>query len=497
MAELIRRKPLFPGKTHANQVQLIFEVMGFDQVADLGFPVSSEAAAFLTKRCRGQAKDLWDVMPEASDEAVCFIETLLEVNPRLRPTAIQALELPYLTDADVLCDYSNLRLVMPPSRSFKFESVKMTLDELKDEIHSELFTALPPGVSLRNNQPLDTLPNQQPRPKASESFTPAGNETRFGASGYGTPATAPDSAYASSKLDSHSSQNTLHNQTLPFSQPNSARSTSAGAFESMNIVRGYAVTDRLATNQHHTVADKNVAQPQKQALASFFDPGPALNRTQQNPARPREQAQDEASFEDDEKDEYKDASSTRDSIGALPEPRKHPSAASMFEPRADRFSFAPNKGKISQTMSSEETGRNRSSSGSSGFINTLQAFRSTFNLGGSSAGGSVESSTEMDSSSGSTRTTTLPSSTMPSTLRNMLSGLSLRRQSSSKESADPNSDQHLSASGNNEGRLISATDGNRSYKAVLTSTNTATARNGTIPSNGEKTTQGFQFLKRN
>ena len=40
LAELLRRKPLFPGKSHANQVQLIFEVIGYSTPASLGFEVN-------------------------------------------------------------------------------------------------------------------------------------------------------------------------------------------------------------------------------------------------------------------------------------------------------------------------------------------------------------------------------------------------------------------------------------------------------------------------
>lgn len=39
LAELLRRKPLFPGKSHANQVQLIFEVIGYSVSQNLGFEV--------------------------------------------------------------------------------------------------------------------------------------------------------------------------------------------------------------------------------------------------------------------------------------------------------------------------------------------------------------------------------------------------------------------------------------------------------------------------
>jgi hypothetical protein len=43
LAELLRRKPLFPGKSHANQVQLIFEVIGYSATQRLGFEVSLES----------------------------------------------------------------------------------------------------------------------------------------------------------------------------------------------------------------------------------------------------------------------------------------------------------------------------------------------------------------------------------------------------------------------------------------------------------------------
>jgi serine/threonine protein kinase len=39
IAEMIKRKPLFPGKSHANQVQLIFEVVGYSGPKTLGFEV--------------------------------------------------------------------------------------------------------------------------------------------------------------------------------------------------------------------------------------------------------------------------------------------------------------------------------------------------------------------------------------------------------------------------------------------------------------------------
>lgn len=143
MAELIRRKPLFPGKSHANQVQLIFEVLGYSHPTELGFPISAEATSFLNKRCKSPGQDLWDVIPEASEEAICFIAAMLDINPKHRPTASQALDLPYMMDADIVCDYSNAYCEPPKPGMFKFERQKLTTDELKELIHVEVFSSTP------------------------------------------------------------------------------------------------------------------------------------------------------------------------------------------------------------------------------------------------------------------------------------------------------------------------------------------------------------------
>jgi hypothetical protein len=138
IAELIKRKPLFPGKSHANQVQLIFEVMGFSNLTELGFQVSSEASTFLTKKCRYPRQNLQDIIPAASPEALLLINSLLAVNPRRRPSAAQALTYAYLRDAETLCDYTVQYLQRPPEGYFAFESAKLGADNLRQMILGEV-----------------------------------------------------------------------------------------------------------------------------------------------------------------------------------------------------------------------------------------------------------------------------------------------------------------------------------------------------------------------
>lgn len=140
LAELFRRKPLFPGKSHANQVQIMFEGLGLESIDNLGFKVSSEATSFLEKRCHYPKQKMQTLVPEATDEAVELLEALLSLNPNKRPSAASALEFDFLKDADVLCDYSKNYLRRPTKEYFDFESEKYSLDELRDLIHLEVNT---------------------------------------------------------------------------------------------------------------------------------------------------------------------------------------------------------------------------------------------------------------------------------------------------------------------------------------------------------------------
>lgn len=138
LAELLRRKPLFPGKSHANQVQLIFEVMGYSPRQEMGFELSAEAASFMKKRCRSRGQHIASAIPDASSDAIDLITKLLSVDPALRPSAAESLKFDFLKDAELLCDYDQKYLSRPPKELFDFEQEKYSLDELKQLIIGEV-----------------------------------------------------------------------------------------------------------------------------------------------------------------------------------------------------------------------------------------------------------------------------------------------------------------------------------------------------------------------
>lgn len=137
-AELLNRKPLFPGSSHANQVMQIFEVMGYNPEIDFSFPISEDVAGFLKTHCQFPAQDLASILPDIETGAWALIQGSLEMSPDKRLSAKNALLSSYLTDAQLMYDYSKEYLSAPPASMFAFEKEELTVQQLKDMIRSDI-----------------------------------------------------------------------------------------------------------------------------------------------------------------------------------------------------------------------------------------------------------------------------------------------------------------------------------------------------------------------
>jgi len=140
IAEMIRRKPLFPGKSHTHQVQMVLEVRGYSSPADLGFPLTDETKSFLSRRCTYPGQLLSNAVQHGSRDVMELIEALLQLNPQSRPSAEHALKFKFLNDAQVMHDYSKVHVAKPKRGMFSFENEKMSLASLRamvlDEVRS-------------------------------------------------------------------------------------------------------------------------------------------------------------------------------------------------------------------------------------------------------------------------------------------------------------------------------------------------------------------------
>lgn len=87
LGELLIGQPLFPGTSTMNQLDRILEITGRPSAEDIEAINSPFAATMLDSIQNSQPKNLKDVFPKASDEAIDLLRKLLKFNPNKRLTA--------------------------------------------------------------------------------------------------------------------------------------------------------------------------------------------------------------------------------------------------------------------------------------------------------------------------------------------------------------------------------------------------------------------------
>lgn len=96
LGELLGGKPMFPGTSTMNQLDRIIEVTGRPTAEDIEAIRSPFAATMLESLPPSQPRQLSDMYPHASPEALDLLRRLLQFNPNKRITADEALEHPFV-----------------------------------------------------------------------------------------------------------------------------------------------------------------------------------------------------------------------------------------------------------------------------------------------------------------------------------------------------------------------------------------------------------------
>lgn len=136
LAELLGRKPIFPGKNFVHQLQLIFDVIGTPHTGEIERIKNKQARKFLDS-IRGKVKVAFpQIIPSASEIATSALETLLLFSPSERATAAMLLGQPYLRDLS----YAELPTEDPPAPhcDFSFERESLSPSQLRDKIVQEV-----------------------------------------------------------------------------------------------------------------------------------------------------------------------------------------------------------------------------------------------------------------------------------------------------------------------------------------------------------------------
>jgi mitogen-activated protein kinase 1/3 len=95
-AEMLGRKPLFPGNDFIHQLNLINEVVGTPVEEDLDFITNVKARRFMAQQQKCERVSFASLFRKANADAIDLLEKMLVFNPDDRITVEQALEHPYL-----------------------------------------------------------------------------------------------------------------------------------------------------------------------------------------------------------------------------------------------------------------------------------------------------------------------------------------------------------------------------------------------------------------
>eukprot|EP00803_Ostreobium_quekettii_P007246 evm.model.scf_339EXC.16 EVM.evm.TU.scf_339EXC.16 scf_339EXC:91671-94680(+) len=135
LAEMLRRKTLFPGKTPLDQLENIVRTLGRPAEQDLCFLTDKKLKLFIRNvKIPEGSKTLKEWCPKASPLAMDFLEKLLQFNPEARMTATEALEHEWLAaHHDEASEPS-----APREFKFDYEEDNMSADDLRQLVPKEM-----------------------------------------------------------------------------------------------------------------------------------------------------------------------------------------------------------------------------------------------------------------------------------------------------------------------------------------------------------------------
>jgi len=148
-AELLGRKPLFPGKDYVHQLNLITKVIGSPDEEDLRFINSEKARRYIRSLPKCERVNLHKLYPHCNPLAVDLIDRMLVFDPYKRLTVEEALDHPYLASLHDLADEPAAEQPFV----FEFEADNITEHNVRDLVYEEMLHFHPPEGSTEMMKP--------------------------------------------------------------------------------------------------------------------------------------------------------------------------------------------------------------------------------------------------------------------------------------------------------------------------------------------------------
>ncbi|OQR85076.1 mitogen-activated protein kinase [Achlya hypogyna] len=158
-AEMLSRKPLFPGQDYIDQLHLIMNALGVPSDDELYFVTNMRARKFMNTEYHTRGKEplkpLRALFPDVAPDAMDLLEKMLVVDPNKRIRVTDALAHPYFAAIRQIEDET----VAPAVFDFTFENEELNKRRLQELIWEEMrhFHPAPPGVaeSFLQKKPVD------------------------------------------------------------------------------------------------------------------------------------------------------------------------------------------------------------------------------------------------------------------------------------------------------------------------------------------------------
>eukprot|EP01012_Entosiphon_sulcatum_P003164 TRINITY_DN10905_c1_g1_i1.p1 TRINITY_DN10905_c1_g1~~TRINITY_DN10905_c1_g1_i1.p1 ORF type:complete len:411 (-),score=118.62 TRINITY_DN10905_c1_g1_i1:329-1561(-) len=146
-AEMLGRKPLFPGRNYLDQLHIILAVTGSPSDEDID-GIGSEKARKYMRGLKNKFKphDLRELYPKASTDAIDLLAKMLVFDPRQRITAAEALSHRYFAQ---MHDEDDEPTAPHFDFAFDINDTTLTVFDLKDLIFKQLSTFHPECSGLK------------------------------------------------------------------------------------------------------------------------------------------------------------------------------------------------------------------------------------------------------------------------------------------------------------------------------------------------------------
>eukprot|EP01138_Halocafeteria_seosinensis_P001741 gb/GECG01001784.1/.p1 GENE.gb/GECG01001784.1/~~gb/GECG01001784.1/.p1 ORF type:complete len:537 (+),score=84.51 gb/GECG01001784.1/:1-1611(+) len=170
LAEILGRRPLFPGKTYTHQLELIIEVLGTPSSDQLQFLGEGSAFRFIRDLGYRRGVPFKRLFPRANPEALDLLSKMLTFDPQKRISVQEALEHPYLADYHCPEDEPEASQALPED----FDRKTMS-DMSKEEIQLRMIKEMNYYVPTENSQTAQKAASEE-KPDQSNAHNVSSSE---------------------------------------------------------------------------------------------------------------------------------------------------------------------------------------------------------------------------------------------------------------------------------------------------------------------------------